>query len=72
MIKTATRFQVPDALRDLWMSTEEVSEELRMSIRTVRRKVSEGVFETTKYGKWTLVSRASVNRYLNQYRHVSR
>lgn len=62
---------VPPGLQDEFLSREEAARELRMHIDTVSKKVSLGVLETQRYGKHTFVTRESVRKYLNQFRHVS-
>ena len=62
---------VPPGLQDLWLSTEEACDALGIAKETLYKKIAGGLFETTRYGRRTLVSRASVQRYLDQFRHVS-
>jgi len=63
---------VPPDLREYWMSLEEAAEELRLTKSTISRKIGDGVFEKIKHGRHVLVSRQSVNRYMDMYRHVAR
>lgn len=63
---------VPPSLRDVWMSIDEASQELGVNRDTVGRRIRAGVLVRMKYGRNVFVSRASVKRYLDQFRHAER
>lgn len=72
MSGTIKKFRVPAALKADWMSTDEASAELGLAVATLYKKIAAGLFETQRYGRQTLISRDSIQRYLNQFRHVIR
>lgn len=67
MSKTKKR-TIPEALKKDWMDMEEACEQLSCHRDTVDRKVASGLLVKNKLNGMAMISRKSVQKYLNQYR----
>ncbi len=63
---------LPDELKDYWMTEDEAAEILKKHRCTISRMIAEGVLQkhSERYGRKVLVSRASVQRYLDRFKPV--
>ncbi len=65
--KERTPFQVPAKLQDDWFSLVEACEALSVSRYVVHDLVNKGVLKRDYYGKYCIISRASVDTYLRRF-----
>ena len=63
-----TPFRVPPDLEADWMSLEEACLKLSVTRYTVSSWCKEKILERKSYGRHTLISRASVEKYLNRFK----
>lgn len=66
-MKKGSRWRLPEALRDKWMTIAEAADTLALHRDSIYRKIECGVLDVDKYGARTIISRQSVQRYLKQW-----
>jgi excisionase family DNA binding protein len=64
---TKKTFTVPPDLAEHWMSLEEACTKLSVTRFTVSNWCQEKILERKSYGRYTLISRASVEKYLKRF-----
>lgn len=65
---TTTESVVPEALRADWMDMAEACRTLAKTRWTIADYCRDGILERQTYGRHVLISRASVNRFLDQFK----